>query len=274
MRWFVATMLGLAGCATGGLPTDRLPVSTSGAEIPGSEAVVVATAGEVTLDGKRIASVKAVLGGSNPVVQPLYDGLIRKAGQIAARAASDPGAPAFRGALGLQVDKDLPAELLIRIVDTAGQASFGLPWVVVTDGDRGRYGIKLTLPSVAAAGVKSAEASGEVVHGGYANPRVEVLPDRGYVVHARDRVVDPGQGLVLPCTPAPCTSGWPVLDLTRLARRIKLDHPRDRAVVVAPAPQATVQTTVTALDATRTDALAGRGTHELFPDALLGTGVK
>ena len=45
-------------------------------------------------------------------------------------------------------------------------------------------------------------------------------------------------------------------------------------MIVAPASDATVQMVVTAFDAMRDDAFAGRGTRELFPEALIARGVQ
>ncbi len=270
-RWTIAWWVaGLAGCAAGvGLPDDRLPTGTSTATIPGAEATLSADANSVRLDGVRLAAVSAVLAGDASALGPLTAALADRAESVQLAASADPSAPAFRGALSLALDRDLPAALLLTLVDAGGQAGFGVPWLVVV-GPEGRAGIRLTLPSVAAAGVLAAAPEATRHEAGYANPRVTVLPDRGFVFRARDRVVDPSDGLVLVCPRTPCGDRWPLVELSRLARRVKLDHPRDRAIVVAPARDATIQDVVGALDATRNDALAGRGARELFPDALLG----
>lgn len=271
--WVVALLAVLGGCGGGDLSADRLPTSTSVLDVPDREALLVADGDAVYLDGdKLVGHAKAMSGGM--LVSDVYLALQERADSIRLVAAQDPEAPVFEGRIGLEIDRDLPADLLLRLVYSAAQAEFDKPWLVVADSGRNRHGIKMVLPAVAATGVATARASGAPVAGEYANPTVEVDPARGFVVHAHDRTVDPGAGLVLACPAMPCTDGgWPVIELNRLARRIKLDHARDRAVVVVPGDGATVQAVVGALDATRHDALAGRGARELFPDAILATGV-
>lgn len=247
----------LLGCSPG-----RLPVSTSTAPVPDAEAVLVVDGSEVVLDGEHLGAV-ADLGE----MTLLREALDARGEAIRTTAARDPAAPAFRGALALEVDRDHEAGLLLRLVDGATQAGFRRPWLVVQDDGGARHGISLAVPAVALAAVAGA---GEAADGSWANPKVSVLPEKGFVLHVRDRVFDQ---LTVPCAASPCED-WPVVELNRLARRLKLDHPRDRAVVVVADPAASVQAVVHALDATRHDGFAGRGNQELFPDALLARGVR
>lgn len=243
---------------------DRLPTSTSRAEIPPPDATVVATLADVAVDGVVVARVDGVGlgGGAGALVDALK----------AARAAADPAVP-FRGAVSLELDRALPAGVLRQLVASAAEAGFGKPWIVVLDPAGARYGVRLGIPTAAQADAASAGAA-TTETGGYANPTITLDPARGYRVDVFDRVVAGPDGLWLPCDPAPCGDvGWPSVELARLARRIKLDHARDRGVIVAPLDAVPVQAVVTAFDATRDDAVAGRGAVEVFPDALLGQGT-
>lgn len=84
-----------------------------------------------------------------------------------------------------------------------------------------------------------------------------------------DRAVDDGDGLWLRCAAEPCADTWPHVELNRLIRRVKLDHPRDRAVLVAVVPGVRVQDLVDVLDHARDDAPTALGARDLLPVALL-----
>ena len=67
----------------------------------------------------------------------------------------------------------------------------------------------------------------------------------------------------------PCTAEtFPFLEATRLARRLKLDHPGDRAFVIQSTPDIQVQSFVSGLDAMRDDANSGRRRMEMFPEPI------
>ena len=270
MRGF-GLLLALAACG-GGSP-DRLPASTSRAAIPPPEAVVVADLSDVRVDGTIVATIggDGLVGLKGDVVPALVDALKVRASAARAAAAADAKATAFRGAVSLELDRGLPAGVLRQIVASAAEAGFGKPWIVVQDPTGARYGVRLGIPTAAQAAAAAPGAAPATTDSGYANPTITLDASRGYRVDVFDRVVAGPDGAWLGCDPSPCNvDGWPTVELARLARRIKHDHPRDRGVVVAPRDDVPLQSVVTAFDATRDDALAGRGATELFPDALLG----
>lgn len=261
VRSFAIALLGLLGACGGsmGLPADRLPRSTSVAEVPEPEATLSADSEAVRVDGVRVAPLPAA---DALIVQPAFEALQDRVGSLRAAAAQSRDAPEFRGLLSLEVDRDLPSRVLLQLVYTGAQAGFGKQWLVVTDQVGERRGISLALPEISAATAAAPAATVEA--GSWANPRLDLDPARGFVLHVHDDVVDPGPGLLLGCSPTPCTA-WPFVELNRLARRVKLDHPRDRTVQLSPEPSVPVQVLVGALDATRDDRIVGRGTREIFP---------
>jgi hypothetical protein len=283
-RLLGACMLGLlVGCLGGDeLAAGRLPASTAVLPVPEPEARIVVGPSGIYLDGDRVIRLERVGGRAvvpagelrGRLVTELHRRLLDRSREARSVAAGSTTRP-FRGAVSIEMDRDLPGPLLVQVVVTAAAADFAKPWLVV-DGGGDRRGIPLTVPTAEVAEALDSEParpSRPAVTVGYANPQIRVDAERGFVVVARDKVVDPsGQGQALSCDPAPCTAGWPTVELNRLARRIKLDHPRDRAVVVTAGESSTVQALVGAFDATRHDALAGRGNRELFPEVILGLG--
>jgi hypothetical protein len=250
-------LLALAACSQG----FPLPVSTSTAEIPPPDVTLQVERSGVRVDGVRVGA----LDDQAAVIQALQD----RADALKSAGTLDPGAPAFRGAASIEVDRNLPAVALRNAISAASTAGFSKPWVVVSTRAAGRAGIRLAPPTPAqvAAAAPSAEPA-PTAGSGWANPTVTVHPDRGYVITAHDLVFADVGGLTLPCVAQPCGPGrYPAVELNRLMRRLKLDHPRDRAVIVTAG--GTVQDLVNTFDATRDDGVAGRGTTELFPEILL-----
>ena len=89
---------------------------------------------------------------------------------------------------------------------------------------------------------------------------------------AFDTVYDTGSnasGLVIGCDSSGCDgSNYPFIELSRMARRLKLDHPGDRSVVIQTTSDVQVQHFVSALDALRDDGLTGRHRVDLFSDPI------
>ena len=75
-------------------------------------------------------------------------------------------------------------------------------------------------------------------------------------------------GITLGCGKPSCET-YPFTELNRLARRLKLDHPADRAVLIKTADNVAVQHFVSTLDALRDDSLSGRRRVEMFIDPIL-----
>jgi hypothetical protein len=252
--------MGMIGCARG-LPNDRLPQSTASLPVPEVEATVTVDPSGTRVNGELVGA-----GGAKTEVGRALAAI---ADAVRARASTGAASRGFRGAVALEVAASLPSVRVGEAVEAAALGGFGQPWLVVVGAAGDRRAIRLALPEVALTEASREQAEGEAVAGSWANPRITFDPAVGVTVRVHDRVVDTGDGLVLACASTPCgaaaTGGWPWVELNRLARRVKLDHPRDRAVMIAPDAAIDVQTFVSALDATRDDAVVARGDRELFP---------
>ena len=169
---------------------------------------------------------------------------------------------------------DYSSAELLKAFDAARAAGAAQFWIQTHDGRGNTYGIPIRrFETEARSAVLSADAASEKEdeqeHEGYANPRLRASLGSGLNLRVRDQVYDPsGDGLRIPC-PTPTCSSWPVSSLNRMARRLKLDHPRDRAVMIYASDVLKVQGLVHLLDATRDDAVTARGTRTLFPEAIL-----
>jgi hypothetical protein len=145
-------------------------------------------------------------------------------------------------------------------------------WLAVTGPTGDTQGLKLALDPPTADSQETLErAKKEVAASHYANPSV--------LVHSRDRIEMSAFDEVY-CMPLrdgslPLTfdrsDGDPFVALTRMARRLKLDHPGDRAVVVQTSQEILLQTFVTTLDALRDDTLTGRNRLDLFTNPIFDT---
>jgi hypothetical protein len=257
----ISLALSSAGCgSTSELPDARLPVSTSSQPVPLESVHIMVSATALFVDGDRVVRLD---GSSVPeramqgkLITPLHGALVSSD-----HATSD--------RVVVELDKDHDATLLTQILFTAGEAQLSAPWLVVRGPD-GRASVAITLPDRrTAAATASTPSRSSSERAGYANPVVTIDPNRGYLMEVRDKVY--GDEIELRCTSSPCTS-WPTTELNRLSRRLKLDHPRDRAVLLAPTANTDVQAIVSAMDATRNDAVTARGARELFPTALVGVG--
>lgn len=250
-----------AGCVpTGGIPTARLPASTSTLDVPDTEATVFGDLRGYALEGVPIQGDDAR--------EAVEAALRARAAELRARAVADPSAPAFEGTIAIGLDAALPGDALTATVAAAVAAGFERPWLLVADRAGERRSVRLALPEVSESdAARSGAPSNE--GGTLANPRVTLDPAAGVTVRVHDRVVDTGDGLLLACDPAPCDgpagSAWPWVELNRLARRVKLDHPRDRAAMLTFSPDVAVQDVVHALDALRDDGVVSSGARELFP---------
>lgn len=243
----------LAGC------TD-LPTSTSTRELPELEILVEVQGESVQVDGEAVE----VTHDQGQVIAPVREALVRRAVELGLRGSGEAG-------LALEVHPEVRCGLLVDLVYTAAQAGFGEQWLVVEGAGGQVRGIPLSRASISAEAAAAPAAAPTA--GSWANPRLALDPSRGFVLHAVDRVVDSGSGLVVPCAHSPCQD-WPLAELARLGRRVKLDHPRDRAIMVAPDPDLPVQTLVHALDAVRDDALVGQSGREAFSVVHLSTAVE
>lgn len=264
----VCIALALTGSAC---TATELPLSTSRDPVPTPEARLTVDGASVLLDGVAVADLGGDTLPTPDALTAAGSELQSRASELSARAASR-GEP-FRGRLALSLPPEAPSGTLLRLLDQAASAGFSKPWLQVED-RRGRtWGIALTLPTrTTSRALRSEQAAPDpaaAVQAGFANPIVRLHPTEGIRLSARDEVIDPGgHGVVIPCPTTPCTA-WPTAELNRLVRRLKLDHPRDRAVLVVPADPVPVQILVDTLDATRDDAVTARGSRALLPEAVI-----
>lgn len=265
MNWLTRSLVAaalLTGCPA---PDAPLPRSTSTRPIPPAQATLSLTADSVALDGGWRAS-----GPADQTWPQAAEELRARRAAIESASRRDPAAPTFRGVLQLELPRDTTFEDLRSMLDAAATAGWSRPWLVVAGPDATRRGIALHIAELDAERVEQAtKDKPDTDAGGYVNPRLQLDPARGYLLRAHDRVVDAGDGLVLPCSATPCADTWPHLELNRLARRIKLDHARDRAILLTAEPSVGLQHVVDALDHTRDDTPTARGARELFPVAIV-----
>lgn len=250
--WWGVLALAATGCGSG------LAVSTSRQPVPEPEVTVEVRAASVLVDGVEVSDVPSALQ------QAAAD----------ARASAVASGATFQGRVAVSAQGDLRADRLVQVLSVASGAGLQAPWLVVQDPGGTRWGIPVRLPAGRAATALSSGAapteSGSRKAAGFANPVLRVLADGGYTLSVRDEVVDPGRaGVALPCEDPRC-SPPPAHELNRLVRRIKLDHPKDRAIMVVPDRSVKLQDLVTAMDASRDDALTAQGSRTLLPEVLLG----
>jgi len=259
----VLAVLGLAACTS-----TALPASTSTASLQADAGVTLhLSATQVSVDGTAVASLDATTPDRlDDLTEVLGQHLVRRRLEHAQQGDGPPRR------ITVHATPDADAQILATAVVVAGAAGLDKPWLAVR-GPSGLAGIPLTVPRArtrtALASKDAPEPEPDGPSTGYANPVVRLDPTRGYRIEVRDDVYDPGgAGLTLPCAQEGCTS-WPTVELNRLSRRLRLDHPTDRAVVVIPGRGTVAQEVVHTLDATRDDALTARGDRVLLSQALL-----
>ncbi len=100
----------------------RLPSSTA-QKAPKTASVVGLTPEWVLLDGKKMARVDDVLKSNNLLIKNLFLELKAKR-LISERLASYDSRMKFRGEITIQGDKDLPFQLLKKVMYTCGQVGY------------------------------------------------------------------------------------------------------------------------------------------------------
>lgn len=100
----------------------RLPSSTA-QKAPETASVVGLTRTWVLLDGKKMARVDDVLKSNDLLIKNLFLELKAKR-LIAERLASYDSRMKFRGEITIQGDKELPFELLKKVMYTCGQVGY------------------------------------------------------------------------------------------------------------------------------------------------------
>jgi len=100
----------------------KLPSSTA-QKAPEAASVVGLTQEWVLLDGKKMARVSDVLKSDNLLIKNLFLELRAKR-LISERLASYDSKMKFRGEVTIQGDKDLPFQLLKKVMYTCGQVGY------------------------------------------------------------------------------------------------------------------------------------------------------
>lgn len=254
MRTALLVLL-VGGCTQG--PT--LPRSTSTRPAPVADVAVVVDHSRIVVDGRTVARIER---GPDGVDRVADDGLVE--GSVPGLRSALKGAYSPGARVGLTLDRDVPAAVALPVMHAVMQSGFGSPWIHVQGPGGVPAGIGLTLP-IRGSAAANPQTKVAAETGAWANPTLVLDADRGVRIQAFDHVYD---GLLIPCDPD-CSTGFPAIELNRVTRRLKLDHPRDRAIRVKPSPEATVQAMVTAMDASRDDTLTARGSRELFPTAVI-----
>jgi len=237
---------------------SNLPTSTSASDVPAIDAQLRHSNGTYYLDDQALT-------------KPVVTALAMRVQILQQLEASDPDAHPFDGVLTVQVPPDETLGVLRPALVSATQAGFHTAWLVVSGTQGERKGVKISLRRPQANTQVAAKAHDDTAPTShYANPTVGISPSLGFNVSVFDTVYDTGEGLSLACPLTPCTeAGWPTLELTRLARRLKLDHPGDRSVLFRTDDALTVQAFVSTLDAMRDDTNSGVRRVELFSEAIL-----
>ncbi len=100
----------------------RLPTSTA-QKIPETASVIGLTREWVLLDGKKMARVSDVINSRTLLIKNLYMELKAKR-LIAERLSTLDEKLKFRGEITIQGDKDLPFQLLKKVMYTCGQVGY------------------------------------------------------------------------------------------------------------------------------------------------------
>ncbi len=100
----------------------KLPASTA-QKAPETASVVGLTREWVLLDGKKMARVNDVIKSNDLLIKNLYLELKAKR-LISERLATYDSKMKFRGEITIQGDKDLPFELLKKVMYTCGQVGY------------------------------------------------------------------------------------------------------------------------------------------------------
>lgn len=102
----------------------KLPASMAD-KAPRETLVVIVTGAEVIVDGRSVAKVSDVMATSDDLIEGLKAALDAQAGKLAAGAADAAGAAASAGkTVTIMGDKDIPYQLLRKVMFTAARADF------------------------------------------------------------------------------------------------------------------------------------------------------
>ena len=98
----------------------QLPMSSADKEPRDTLVIVIVSASEIVVDGRKVAMVADVLGADGDLIEPLKAELDLQAGRQVIRKENE----AQSKRLTIMGDKDIPYRLLRKIMFTSAQASF------------------------------------------------------------------------------------------------------------------------------------------------------
>lgn len=108
----------------------RLPESTAQKQ-PRVSSVVAITQDFILLDGKPLAKIPEVVADKNLIILPLFEELKQLRALTEGIAELSADIKGFTGDISIQGDKEIPFELLKRIMFTCGQTGFTNMMLVV-----------------------------------------------------------------------------------------------------------------------------------------------
>jgi biopolymer transport protein TolR len=101
----------------------RLPESTS-QQAPRVLSVIAVTQEWIMVDGRSVARLDVITADSPLLIAPLRDELTRLRAVSESIGALSTDLQGFRGSIAIQGDRDIPFEVLKRIMLTAGQVGY------------------------------------------------------------------------------------------------------------------------------------------------------
>lgn len=98
----------------------QLPMSTAEKE-PKPAVVLVVSASEILVEGRKVADLAAVAGQKDDLIAPLKAELDQQAQRVAVRTENKKAT----NAITIMSDKDIPYHVLRKVMVTCAQANFG-----------------------------------------------------------------------------------------------------------------------------------------------------
>ncbi len=101
----------------------KLPQSSAD-KLPRDTLVVVVNAQEILVDGRRVATVAEAMAQPGDLIAPLKSELDLLAGRVAVRAETQAAIASKGHAMTIMGDKDIPYQLLRKVMATAARANY------------------------------------------------------------------------------------------------------------------------------------------------------
>jgi len=102
----------------------QLPVSTA-AQYPEVSTTIAATQQAVLLDGEFVDTIENISSQKEMLNTRLYEKLIQDKERFLLIASKNPDKIKFRGKVIIQADKNIPYQVIKKLIYTCGQADFG-----------------------------------------------------------------------------------------------------------------------------------------------------